>query len=126
MNSVVLEKIKEVMANLNINYEFVNYSAKVSYPYFVGEYMENVANDESGKSDGEFLLTGWTRNSWEELEQAKDKIRKVFNQVSSYTLVNNDNVGVAISYDNSLIVPQDDGQLKCIQINLNVKTWEVM
>lgn len=125
MNKTVLGIISNAMAELNLNYEFGRYTDVVSYPYFVGEYLEGITDDESGREQSTFILTGWTRNSWLDLENAKEQIKKYFSKIGGHTLVTNNNNGVAIFYDNSLIVPQENADLKCMQINLSVQLWDV-
>lgn len=126
MSRQVLKIISDAMASLGIEYGFAEYSGDpVVYPYFVGEYTETEGFTEDGLQESTFLLTGFTRKTWLELEEAKEKIENYFNRVSGYTVITDSGSGVAIFYTHSLIVPTGDAELKSIQINLSVKEWKV-
>jgi len=123
MTGSALKVIKDAMADLGIAYSFMRYSGK-EYPYFVGEYTESPQPNEDGLQDTTFLLTGFTRSTWEELESAKARIKKKFHQSDGLIVTTNEGV-VAIFYENSLVVPTGDAELKRIQINLIIKEWSV-
>lgn len=126
MSKQVLKIIDNAMTSLGIEYGFVTYSNNpVVYPYFVGEYTENEPFREDGLQESTFLLTGYHRGTWLELEDAKEKIEKHFNKVSGKVVVAEDGSAAAIFYANALIVPTGDADLKCIQINLTIKEWKV-
>ena len=111
---------------VNKEYGFAEYAGDpVVYPYFVGEYTETESTTEDGLQETTFLLTGFSRGTWLELEEAKEKIENYFNQVSGHTVISDSGSGVAIFYAHSLIVPTGDAELKRIQINLSVKEWKV-
>ena len=123
MTKGALKVIKDAMADLGITYSFMEYKG-VEYPYFVGEYTESPQPNEDGLQDSTFLLTGFSRSTWEELESAKAKIKKKFHQSDGLIVTTNEGV-VAIFYENSLVVPTGDAELKRIQINLIIKEWSV-
>ena len=123
MTQNALKVIKDAMADLGIAYSFMRYSGN-EYPYFVGEYTEPTQPNEDGLTDNSFLLTGFTRNTWEELETAKAKIKKKFHP-SDGLIVTTDSGVVAIFYDGSFPVDTGDSELKRIQINLLIKEWSV-
>lgn len=126
MSVQVLKIISNAMTSLGLEYGFVEYSGNpVVYPYFVGEYTETEGFTEDGLQEATFLLTGFSRGSWLELENAKEKIENYFNRVSGMTVITDNGSGVAIFYAHSLIVPTGDAELKSIQINLSVKEWKV-
>ena len=123
MSIALLNFINEKMEELNINYEFGQWSTDpVPDPYFVGEYTESetLEREESGLQDGTFIITGTSR-SWLLLEQAKEKIEK---NISQTAILPNGN-GIAIFYAGALIIPTGDSELKRIQININTKEWSV-
>ena len=127
MSKQVLKLVSDAMDSLGIEYGFVTYSKHpVVYPYFVGEYTELEAITEDGLQETTFLLTGFSRDSWLTLENAKERIENYFNQVSGKTVITDNGSGVAIFYANSLIVPTGDAELKSIQINLTIKEWKVI
>ena len=126
MTKNALKIITKAMKSLNLEYGFVRYNKKpVVYPYWVGEYQENTPVDESGHCTSSFLLTGFHRGSWEDLETQKERIEEYFNKVSGKTVMTEDGSAVAIFYANSLVVPTMDAELKRIQINLDVHEWSV-
>lgn len=123
MSIALLNFINEKMEELNINYEFGQWSTDpVPDPYFVGEYTESetLEREESGLQDGTFIITGTSR-SWLLLEQEKEKIEK---NISQTAILPNGN-GIAIFYAGALIIPTGDAELKRIQININTKEWSV-
>lgn len=120
-----LKAIAQGMNELQIPYEFSTWTQDIIYPYFVGEYQESEPLNEDGLQETTFLLTGFTRGNWLELEEAKKKIANYFNKVSSKTVIAEDGTAVAIFYASALIVPTGDAELKRIQINLTIKEWSV-
>ena len=126
MSIQVLNLVSNAMSFLGIEYGFAEYTKKpVVYPYFVGEYTENEAINEDGLQESKFLLTGFHRGTWLELEDAKEKLENYFNQVSGKTVITDNGSAVAVFYGSSLIVPTGDAELKSIQVNLIIKEWKV-
>lgn len=122
----VLNIINSAMAEMGLNYAFIEWKGEPAYPQFVGEYQETPSTTEDGLQESSFTLTGVTRGSWLELEQAKAKIEKYFNRVSGKTVIADDGSAVAVFYAQSLVVPTGDAELKRIEINLDVKEWKVI
>lgn len=126
MSKQVLKVISSGMKDMGLEYGFGIYSKKpVVYPYFVGEYTENEAITEDGLQGSKFLLTGFHRGTWLELEDAKERIENYFNQVSGKTVITDNGSAVAVFYGNTMIVPTGDAELKSIQVNLIIKEWKV-
>lgn len=126
MSIAALKVISDGMEALNLAYGFGVYSGNpVVYPYFVGEYTETEPTTEDGLQETSFLLTGFSRESWLALEQAKEKIENYFNKVSGKTVMADNGSAVAVFYANALIVPTGDAELKRMQINLAIKEWKV-
>ena len=126
MSKQVLKIVSESMKDMGIEYGFGTYAKNpVVYPYFVGEYTEREAMTEDGLQESTFLLTGFHRGTWIELEDTKESIENYFNQVSGKTVITDNGSAVAIFYAGSLIVPTGDAELKSIQVNLNIKEWKV-
>ena len=126
MSKQVLKVISSGMKDMGLEYGFGTYEKKpVVYPYFVGEYTENEAITEDGLQDSKFLLTGFHRGTWLELEDAKERIENYFNQVSGKTVITDNGSAVAVFYGNTMIVPTGDAELKSIQVNLIIKEWKV-
>lgn len=126
MSKKVLKVVSDGMRDMGLEYGFGTYEKKpVVYPYWVGSYTENEATTEDGLQDGKFLLTGFHRGTWSELEDAKETIETYFNQVSGKTVITDNGSAVAVFYGNSLIVPTGDAELKSVQVNLITKEWKV-
>ena len=126
MSKQVLKIISDTMNALGIEYGFGEYSGNpVKYPYFVGEYTETEMFDESGLQESTVLLTGFSRGSWLDLEDAKERIERQFNRVTGKFGITDSGSAVAIAYSHALIVPTGDAELKSIQINLSIKEWKV-
>lgn len=117
-----LKFISDALTGAGINYEFWRWSSPVVYPYFVGEYSEVEEINEDGMQESEFILNGFSRQTWLDLETAKSKIEKLFSNTTS--ILPNGN-GLAIFYAGSFVVPTDDEELMKIEIHLRIKEWKV-
>ncbi len=129
MTKESLQLIRKAMNSLGLQYGFGEYKGnaegQIIYPYFVGEYMETESTTEDGLQESTFILTGFSRDSWEALEEAKEKIEKHFS-LSGRVGITSSGSAVAIFYAHSLIVPTSDAEIKSIQINLSIKEWKVI
>lgn len=121
MTQEALGLIADSLDDIGINYEFAEWSSEVPATYFIGEYQEEESITEDGMQNTTFILTGTTRGRWLELEQAKAKIEKEFENKTA--IINHQ--GIAVWYSSSLPVPTDVEELKRIQINLKIKEWKV-
>lgn len=127
MSKNILKIVSDAHKTLGIPYGFVEFKGDpIVYPYSVGEYTETEPMNEDGMQESTFMLNLFHRGSWEELEEAKEKIEKYFNKVYGKTVMADDGSAVAVFYANALIVPTGDAELKRIQINLHCKEWSVM
>lgn len=122
MSKASLKIISDKLTGAGINYEFGEWTSDVIYPYFVGEYQESEPITEDGLIESTFILTGFSRGSWLELENAKEIIQRLF---SNFTIITESGSGLAIYYAGALIVPTGDAELKRIEIRLNVNEWMV-
>ena len=126
MSKAVLNAVKKGMAAINLNYEYQEWTADPVYPYFTGEYQEFEPLNEDGMQETSFILTGFTRGSYSDLEAAREKIEKKFNPILGYKVSTDDSV-VAIFYALALSnIPTGDAELKKMQINLTIKEWKVI
>lgn len=125
MSKEALNIIAGAMKELAINYSFMEWKGKPVYPYFVGEYQEVEPYNEDGMQETAFILSGFSRETWLQLEEEKEKIKNHFNKVSGKTVIADNGAAVAVFYSNSLVVPTGDEELKKIQINLTIKEWSV-
>lgn len=123
MTIAALEYMKNLMQSMGIPYEFMRWNIEPPECYFVGEYLESpsTVREESGKQDSTFILRGFTRGSWLQLEQYKAKIEKN----CARTAILADGSGIAVFYDSATIVPTMDNELKSIKINLSIQEWRV-
>lgn len=118
-NLVPMAFAKEMKA-LNINYAFMEWREKVTYPYFTGEYYENDFTFEDNSTGGEILLEGWARGAWAELYELSDKIKTHF---ANFTTII-ENTAISITFLNAAPVRTGDIELKKIQIRLETKAWK--
>ena len=129
MSKEGLEIIFDAMASLGLKYQFMQYvckkGEKLPDTYFVGEYQEIPPMYEDGMQESTFLITGFSREDWDVLEDAKNKISAHFNKVGGKTVITASGAAVAVFYSNSLVIPTGDAELKKIQINLTIKEWSV-
>ena len=125
MSKAVLKLISDAMQSLGIAYGFMEYNGDpLVYPYFVGEYSEEEPTSEDGLQTTTFMITGFSRGSWLDLENAKEQIIKYFGTAGKTAILENGS-GVAVFYNNTLVVPTEDADLKRIQINLTIKEWRI-
>lgn len=118
-----IEYVKNMMAELEIPFQFMEWAGTIPDMYFVGEYQEidSGVREESGLHESTFILTGFTRGSWLSLEEAKEEIEEAFSRTD---VLENGN-GIALSYEQSNVIPTGDAELKRIEININIKEWKV-
>ena len=121
MSIEALSFINKLLTDNGINYELGEWTSDVVYPYFVGEYQEDPSTTEDGLQETTFILNGFTRGQWLDLELAKNTIEKIMNTTG--ILLNGN--GIVVEYENSSIIPTGEDELKRIQININVKEWGV-
>ncbi len=125
MTKEILKIISDSMESLGLNYEFMEFTSSIEYPYFVGEYGETEPLTEDGLQESSFILTGYSRASWLSLENAKESIEAFFDPISGHTEITSSGSGVAVFYSNGFPVPTGDADLKKMQINLTIKEWKV-
>ena len=130
MSIEALKIISDAMTALGLKYGFMEYKVasgkKPPEMYWVGEYQEIEPMNEDGLQETTFLLTGFSRGTWLQLEEAKQNISNYFSKVSGRTVIADNGSAVAVFYANSLIVPTGDEELKRIEIHLNIKEWKVI
>jgi len=122
MTIEALSYIKKLLDELGINYEFGEWIGKITYPYFVGEYQESPSLNEDGKQEILFILNGFNRGSMLDLLLIKEQIESHFKD--QRTILPNGN-GIVITYSDAMPIPTWDGELKRIQIKLNINEWKV-
>lgn len=126
MTSNALKYIADSMEQLKMNYEFEFYSKdRIYYPYFIGDYTEVPVQNEDGLEETDFRITGCTRGTWAELEEAKAKIKRFFPPVGGKIVIFEDGSSAAFMYQTALHLQSEDPALKRIQIDITVKEWSV-
>lgn len=124
----VLGFINKALEDAGVPYEFLEWTQKVTYPYFVGEYSEFEPDNESGEEDKSFILTGFYRgnNARYELEKMRAKIKATFPAIGGKVATLDSGSVVAVFYGNSSYIPTGEEELYKIQINLSIKLWKVV
>ena len=122
MTQESLAYINTALTNAHINYEFMEWTSDLVYPYFVGEYSEPEPMNEDGMQESTFMITGTTDGTWLSLEEAKAIIER---ELCNKTAILSNGNGIAVSYSGSLVVPTGNERMKRMQINLLIKEWKV-
>lgn len=117
----VLKVLNTEMTRLLTNYAFDDWNTKKVLPYYVGEISEIITGYEDGKSEYQFIITGTDKDTYTNLLNALELIKKEYKYGKKITL---DNGVIVIIYDNSLTIPIENEDIKRIQINLSVRLWE--
>lgn len=126
MSVNVLNAVSELMTAAGLSYEFGEWSSDIVYPYWTGEYQESEPLNEDGMQESTFILTGWTRGDYIDLEAEKEKIKELFHPIDGYVVTADDGSAVAIFYAFAMGgIPTGDAKLKKVQVNLTVKEWTV-
>ena len=123
MQIATLTYIGNLMHEIGIPYNFMEWTEEVAETYFVGSYLENPSRtlEENGHQETTFILRGWTNGSWMNLETYKGKIEKHLMK----TAILDDGTGVAIFYESAIPVPTYAEGWKSIKINLKIQEWKV-
>lgn len=118
----ILSYISDQLASIHVPYEFGEWTQAVEYPYFVGDFNENVQRYEDGYTGGVFTLDGWCRGSGSRLKltEISDKVKEVFDDNRAVI----DGSAFFISYGSSMMVPTGEEDLYRITITLDTKEWE--
>lgn len=118
-----LKFIKNQMEAIGIPYEFGEWTGEVAYPYFVGEITEEATTTEDGFEQATFMVTGFHRGKYIDLEREKESIRRHFNPISGLR-AETETGTIAAFYEGAFYVPTGEADLKKIQINLLLKEWK--
>ena len=113
----VLTTLKNEMEKQNIPYTFDEWDKDIELPQFIGEISETPTNDEDGKSEYSFILTGYA-TSYSYLFGVAEQLKTKY---KNSTIVD----GIVIKYDNTTTIDNGTDDLKQIQINFNIKKWSV-
>lgn len=116
----VLAFINDEMGALGLPYAFGRWEGERPYPYWVGEYIESPRDDESGRRDVSFLLTGTARGTWAQLEEDREKIERAFNPVSGLSRVLESGRSVAAWYESATMLPSESEDIKRLKVNIKI------
>lgn len=111
---------KEMVNVLKLNYEYMEWTSELVYPYITGEHFITNNDIATGLLQGEMLLEVWTRGTELELVQIHDKIHNHFKKLTKMQ----NNMGFCITYKNKYPARTGDLDLKKIQINLETRVWK--
>lgn len=119
----LLSYINTKLTGAGIPYEFGEWSQAVSYPYFVGSYMETGYSYEDGCTSGAFTLDGWCRGSGAQLalSEMSDRIKALFDD--DHAAINDRAFYISFSTSNPVLSGEDD--LYRVTITINTKEWSV-
>ena len=118
-----LKFIDKQMDILAVPYEFGEWTSKIEYPYWTGEFTEEPIVTEDGLEESTLILTGFTRGKYLAMEEQKDKIKKHFDPRNGLR-AKTDSGARAVFFNGSFYVPTGEADLKRIQINLLIKEWK--
>jgi len=120
MQKTVMEFIAEIMDDLGIPYEYMEWTADKTYPYWTGMYIEN-ESDTDGKEPYIVTLEGFNRGGMLPLEYVKEKIRAVTKRGLHGK---DDETLIEVFYKNCLAnMPTGIEELKKMQVNLDVRIY---
>ena len=113
----VLTILNNEMEKLNIPYTFDSWDSEVELPQFIGEISEITNQNEDGKSEYSFILTGYA-TTYSYLFGVAEQLKAKY---KTSAIVD----GIVIKYDNATTIDNGTDDLKQIQINFNIKKWSV-
>ena len=127
MSENALRIISDSMESIGLNYAFMEWIGAPEDFYWIGEYQESEPMFEDGMQESTFILTGFARGitALADLESAKQKIKEHFHPIGGKKVIADDGSAVAIFYASGFHIRMDDGEVKKIQVNLDVKEWSV-
>ena len=119
MEIELLAAFKRALDSLGIEGAFRVYAGN-KYPYMTYDYFETATTHEDGGTTGELLCEIWTRNTFEELIDIKEKLKNYFEQKN--ILVGNN----VYHFDYVSSTPEDTGDaaLKKLQVSIMTKYWK--
>ena len=117
----VLKSIKNEFKRLNIPYSFDDWNIDVELPYFVGELSEITTNDEDGKREFTFTLTGEDVDTYLDLYEITENLKKEYKQSKKITL---DTGIMVMTYNRTINIPVEDERIKRTQSEFTILLWE--
>lgn len=130
MSKEALKIISDAMSEMELNYDFMEWTSTPAYPYFTGEYQEIEPLYEDGMQETSFILNGFARDVGEEksayleLEDAKEKIEACFGKVGGKTVTTDIGTVVAIFYAGGFPVATGDASYYLMSYVSDLKIWK--
>lgn len=117
---MVLSFMNQQLAEIGVPYRFWEWAGEPPQTYFVGEFIETGGYSEDGRIEGEFTLSGFSRESYSALDVYRDLIYKRF-RTPERAVINGR--GVAVVYSHALLVPSGLDGVKRMEIYLSTNEW---
>lgn len=119
MEEELLAEFKKALDSLGIEAAFMVYAGK-KYPYMTYEYYETGVTHEDGGTTGELLCEIWSKTTFTELTNIKEKLKAFFKEKN--ILVGNN----VYHFDYASSTPDEtgDGTLKKRQVSISTKYWK--
>ena len=117
----VLKALKNEFKRLNIPYSYDEWGKDVELPYFIGELSEITTNDEDGKREFSFILTGEDVDTYTNLYNKIEILKKEYKQSKKIKL---DTGLMVITYNRTFNVPVDGERVKRTQTEFTIYLWE--
>ena len=117
----VLKALKNEFKALDIPYSYDNWETDVVLPYFVGELSEVTTNNEDGKREFSFTLTGEDMDSYTNLYRVVEILKNTYKRSKKIKL--DDGLMVMI-YNRTFNVPVEAERVKRTQTEFTIYLWE--
>ena len=117
----VLKALKNEFKALDIPYSYDDWETDVVLPYFVGELSEVTTNNEDGKREFSFTLTGEDMDSYTNLYRVVEILKNTYKQSKKIKL--DDGLMVMI-YNRTFNVPVEVERVKRTQTEFTIYLWE--
>ena len=117
----LLKALKNEFKALDIPYSYDEWQTDVTLPYFVGELSEITTNDEDGKREFSFILTGEDMDSYIDLYRVTEILKNTYKQSKKIKL---DTGLMVMIYNRTFNVPVDGERVKRTQTEFTLYVWE--
>ena len=117
----VLKALQNEFKGLDIPYSYDDWETDVVLPYFVGELSEVTTNNEDGKREFSFTLTGEDMDSYTNLYRVVEILKNTYKQSKKIKL--DDGLMVMI-YNRTFNVPVEAERVKRTQTEFTIYLWE--
>ena len=116
----ILSVLSDALEEIEVPYEFGEWTRKLQYPYSVGNFEEDEHRYEDGYTGGTFTLNVWSRTSNLSLLEIKEKIKKKFEDLR----VVQEGTAFFITYEQGELIPSGEQGLYRLRITLKTQEWE--